>query len=122
MSLPEFSVRRPVTVFVVSEDGTARAGADYVALAERLTFYPGSPLEQSVTLRILADAEKEDVEVLSVSLLPPVSAVLDPDRQRGSVTIRDRPPIAGLWPRFRPGGPESGPGKPDSSDRGKGSE
>jgi chitinase len=65
----------PVSVRFATADGTARAGADYLATAGLLTFAPG---ETSKTVRVAAvgDAAAEADETFSLTLSAPGHAVL----------------------------------------------
>ena len=65
-----------VSVAFATADGTASAGADYLAKSDTLTFAPGAPLTQTVTVAILNDAVFEGAEIFSVNLSTPVGATL----------------------------------------------
>ncbi|MEM9556249.1 MAG: IPTL-CTERM sorting domain-containing protein [Acidobacteriota bacterium] len=61
-------VAQTVTVDVATLDGSATAGADYVPLSQTLTFLPGDPLSQTVTVDVVADDVVEGDEDFMVSL------------------------------------------------------
>ena len=56
----------PVVVHLVTIDRTARAGIDYVGLDQDLTFAPGDPLTQTLTVMPLDDVSLEETEDLEV--------------------------------------------------------
>jgi uncharacterized repeat protein (TIGR01451 family) len=80
--------RHALTVSYSTENGTASAGADYVAVAGTLTFRPGST-RQEVRVPVRADSLEEPNESLTVILSGDLLADV-PGRAR--VTIIDRPP------------------------------
>ncbi len=66
-------------------DGTAKAGADYVAVANaELIFAPGET-EKSISVAVLGDTNKEGDESFEVLLLNPVNATLG--QARGKATL-----------------------------------
>ena len=66
----------PVTVSVGSEDGTAIAGSDYVALSsDTLTFAPGET-SHTIAVHINGDTANEPDEIFTVLLSNPANAVL----------------------------------------------
>ena len=90
-------VATEVTVTVRSADGTARAGADFVALDTQVVFAVGET-QRTVTLRVVGDTAVEGDETLSLNLVDPVGAsVLD---GQAEITIRNddylAPVITGL--------------------------
>jgi hypothetical protein len=76
----------PVTVTYATEDGTAVAGADYVATNGTLTFAPGE-LTKTVSVAVTADVAPEPDEVFYLVLSPPVSGTLE--RPKASCTITE---------------------------------
>ncbi len=77
-----------VTVGWTAEDGTARAGEDYLAAGGRLTFQPG---EREMTLRVetLDDRRVEPSETFRVRLMDSMNAAPAPEAASGTVTITD---------------------------------
>ncbi|KDB53637.1 hypothetical protein X805_07670 [Sphaerotilus natans subsp. natans DSM 6575] len=76
----------PVTVAYATANGTALAGADYVAQNGTLTFAPGET-SKTITVTILDDAVYEGPESFSVELSAPTnSVILDGS---GTATIKD---------------------------------
>ncbi|MGH9282590.1 MAG: Calx-beta domain-containing protein, partial [Acidimicrobiales bacterium] len=64
-----------VTVELRTYDGTAKAGSDYKALVQTLTFAPGQT-SITVPIRILGDRLREGNEAFTVQLSNPTGAVL----------------------------------------------
>jgi hypothetical protein len=62
----------PITVDFTTSDGTATAGADYLAKLGTITFPPGSSSE-SFTISILDDLIDEPNETVEVTLIPPIN-------------------------------------------------
>jgi hypothetical protein len=56
--------------------GTASAGSDFTAKSDTLTFNPGEPLSQQVTVTVLGDAVNEPNETFELVLDTPVGAVV----------------------------------------------
>ncbi len=82
-----------VTVNWRTSDGTAAAGADYAAIAGALTFAPGGPLTQKVSVAILDDTEHEaNPETFTIVLSNPSNAAIDPNNDRVTVTITSDDP------------------------------
>ncbi len=79
-----------ITVSYATQDGTAKAGLDYIGAAGTLTFLPGETVK-TVAISILADALVEGNETFSLALGTPVgNAAL---RQgTGTATIHDSAP------------------------------
>lgn len=66
-------------------DGTAKAGADYVAVANaELVFSPGET-EKTIAVTVVGDTNKENDEYFEVLLLNPVNATLG--QGRGKATL-----------------------------------
>ena len=76
----------PVTVTASSSNGTAAAGSDYNALLPTLvTFTPGGPLTQTVSVTINGDDFRERNENFIVRLQSPVGATLGDDTGVGRI-------------------------------------
>lgn len=85
-----------VRVDVATSDGTAVAGADYVALpATTLTFPPGET-SLTVDVSILDDALFEGDETFSLLLSNPVDAVILDDTGTGTIVDDEGPPVVDL--------------------------
>ena len=77
----------PVTVSYKTQNGTAAAPGDYVAVpATTLTFQPDE-VEKQVQVTINGDATREGNETFTVVLSGPTGATLDPQRTRATVTV-----------------------------------
>jgi len=74
----------PVTVNYTTTDGTAQAGADYVAASGTLTFAPGVSTQQ-IPITIIGDTIGEFTEQFFVDLSGPVTGILG--QSRATVTI-----------------------------------
>jgi hypothetical protein len=77
------------TVDYATEDGSANAGADYLASSGTLTFAPGETLRTIVVL-IRGDGKTEDDETLFVNLSKPTNATLA-DSQAVVTILNDDP-------------------------------
>jgi hypothetical protein len=77
ISLSEASTE-PITVTLMTLDGTAEAGSDYVAVFTTITFEPGVT-EMTYTIRVLGDKKAEEDEWFTVGLSDPVGALLYDD-------------------------------------------
>jgi len=80
----------PVVVGYETEDGTAKAGADYEAKADSVTFNPGE-LTKTVSIKIKGDTVKEGNEVFFLRLLS-VATGYAGDGGDGCVIIDDDGP------------------------------
>jgi hypothetical protein len=81
----------PVVVDYATTDGTAIAGADYVATSGRLTFNPGET-SKTFSVTINGDTLFEANETFFVDLTNPVNANLLQARATGTITNDDPPP------------------------------
>lgn len=77
----------PVTVLLSTSDGTATAGADYVAVASQLVTIPAGNLNTNVALSIVGDDDFEPTETFTVNISTPTNAILGDST--GTVTIND---------------------------------
>ena len=71
---------QPITVDFATADGTAIAGEDYTGTSGTLTFNPGDPLTQTITISVLSDTEVEGDETFVVSLSNATNATISSDR------------------------------------------
>ena len=83
-----------VTVDYATADGTARAGADYIAASGTLTF-PVGETAKTVNVEVLADAHDEGEETLTLTLSNPSYGELGDAEASG--TIEDSSPIPKAW-------------------------
>ncbi len=94
------AVNHPVHVSVSSADGTATAaGGDYVPLLNHtLTFHPGEPLTQFVTVAVRGDVTVEPDETFELHLSDPIDATINDGIAIGTITNEDdgryAPPVA----------------------------
>ena len=79
---------KTVTVNYATANGTATAGADYVAATGQLTFAPGV-VSQSITVAVLGDMLVEPAETFTVGLSSPVNATIAIGSATGSITDDD---------------------------------
>jgi uncharacterized repeat protein (TIGR01451 family)/MYXO-CTERM domain-containing protein len=80
-----------VTVGWATANGSATAGADYVAGSGALTFAAGVTL-QTVTVAVTGDLLDEPVETFVVNLSAPVNAILGDAQATGTINDDDAPP------------------------------
>ena len=84
----------PVTVNYATANGTATAGADYVAASGPVeTFAPGQTLKQ-VTVQVIGDILDEPNETFTVTLSAATNAVLGTSVATGTITDDDVLPVA----------------------------
>ena len=83
-----------VTVAYDTEDGTARAGADYKAASGRLTFPAESTAAQRIEVRLLDDRVDESGETLTVRLSDPQGATLAAATATGTIQDDDARALA----------------------------
>ncbi len=82
-----------VSVKYATADGTATiADNDYTAATETLTFNPGQPLTQTVTVKVKGDTKVEPTENFKLVLSAPTNATLDATKTEATgVIIGDDP-------------------------------
>jgi hypothetical protein len=83
----------PITVEYATADGSAIAPADYVAEHEKLTFKPGDPLTQKVTIDVRGDHLDEADEWFKVDLSNPTNAGLADPQGIGTIIDDDGPGV-----------------------------
>ena len=95
----------PVTVHYATADGSATAGSDFQAVSGTLTFAPGDPLTQTVTVLVHGDRLGEANEGFPVRLSDPTIAFLGDAFGAGTI-VDDEPKmnIAGFCGRREFGG------------------
>ncbi len=93
----DHAASEPVTVSYATADCTADAGSDYQAAAGSLTFSPGGPLAQTVTVNVYGDVLPEGDETFLLELTNPVGGSLG--EALGNGVIRDNDRTAALTPR-----------------------
>jgi hypothetical protein len=84
-----------VTVSYATADGTATAGAHYVAVAGTVTFAPGSGL-QTLPLHVIGDVAIELDKTFSVSLFNPVNATILDGASEVTIVDDDAPSLSSL--------------------------
>ena len=83
-----------VTVQYATANGTATAGEDYTAASGTITFIPGGPLTQTITVAVLGDTLCEENETLTVTLSNPANASLSDNQGVGTIIDDDLcPPL-----------------------------
>lgn len=77
-----------VTVNYATADGTATAGSDYTATSGTLTFNPGDPTTQTITVNVTADstAEALNQETFFVNLSGATNATIADPQGQGTIT------------------------------------
>ena len=83
-----------VTVAYETEDGTAKAGADYQAASGLLTFPAESTVAQQIEVRLLDDEVDESGETLTVRLSDPQGATLATATATGTIQDDDARALA----------------------------
>ena len=99
LSLPvtlSSATSQTVSVQYTTTDGTATAGADYVAANGTLTFKPGETAK-AVTVAVNGDTAVETDETVTVTLLNPVNAKLETASATGTITNDDAAPRSGHY-------------------------
>lgn len=81
---------RTVAVTASTSDLQAKAGQDYDATTQRVTFTPGT-IAQTVTVGVIADAVKEDAEAFVLNLSDPANATLAVQGALGGISDDDKP-------------------------------
>ena len=87
----------PVTVAYETEDGSAKAGADYQAAGGRLTFAAESTGAQQIEVRLRDDRVDESRETFVVRLSGPTGAPLAVTTATGTILDDDARTLA-VWP------------------------
>jgi len=67
---------QPVTVNYATFVGTASAGADFAPASGTVTFTPGGPTTQNITVGVNGDTLQEDTESFAVTLSSPTNATI----------------------------------------------
>ncbi len=78
-----------ISVNVTSANGSATANEDYTAVAQTLTFNPGGPLSQTVSVTIIGDTEDESSETFQLLLSNPSNATLATSFATGTISNDD---------------------------------
>ena len=84
----------PVTVAYQTEDGRAKAGADYEAASGRLTFAAESTVAQQIEVRLRDDPVDESPETFTVRLSDPQGATLAVTTATGTILDDDTRALA----------------------------
>src|SRR5205085_795976 len=85
-----------VTVNYATADGTATAGSDYTAKSGTLTFNPGDPLTQTVTVLVNGDTTYEANETFFVNLSGATNATLADGQGLGTILNDDAQPTLAI--------------------------
>ena len=85
----------PVTVDYLTEDGTAKAGEDYIGTAGTLVFAPGETAKR-IEVSVLDDARDEGEETLTLRLRDAARAIIADAEAIGTIENDDRMPAAWL--------------------------
>ena len=88
------AVAQTVTVQYATADGSAVAGADYVASGGTVTF-PAGVVSRTVSVPVLGDLLDEDAETFSVYLSNPTNATIADGQGIGTITDND--PLPSLF-------------------------
>ncbi|HEX5801306.1 MAG TPA: Calx-beta domain-containing protein [Gaiellaceae bacterium] len=83
---------RTVSVGWATGDGTAAAGSDYTAASGSLTFAPGGPTTQSVTVQVLGDTLNEENETVRLTLAGAAGAAVADAEGLGTIVDKNAPP------------------------------
>jgi hypothetical protein len=83
----------PVVVEYATADGSAVDSWDYVARHDKLTFAPGDPLTQTVTIDVRGDRLDELDESFAVNLSNPMNAQISDAKGVGTIIDDDVPPM-----------------------------
>lgn len=89
----------PISVDYATADGTAVSTgteADFTATSGTLTFNPGDPLSQTVTVSVNGDSLDEPLEQFNLSLSNPTNATLDPNQTTAIGEILPPNPIVSV--------------------------
>jgi CSLREA domain-containing protein len=93
-----------VVVHYSTSDGSAKAGSDYTATSGDLTFLPGGPPEQTVTVPLINDNIPESTENFTVTLSAPSGGTIGtPSSATVSITDTDTAPSPTPTPTATPG-------------------
>lgn len=82
-----------VTASYATANGTATSGADYVAASGTVSFSPGSPLVQTLTVTVESDARDEFDETFVVNLTSPANATIGDGQATATITDDDPEPV-----------------------------
>ena len=91
----EFSVtlsaasEKTITINYSSADGSATASEDYTAVADTLTFNPGDPLSQTISITVQGDGDSEPDEQFFVNLTGSSNVTLGNSQGTGTITDDD---------------------------------
>ncbi len=79
----------PITVNFATMDGTAMGGSDFQLASKTLTFNPGEPLFQNISVPITGDAIDEADEIFSAKLSNATNATIARDSATGTILNDD---------------------------------
>ena len=85
----------PVSMLMVSVDGTATGGSDFVLVNVPVNFLPGNPLTQEFAINVLDDAEIEPQENFELYIQPVEHVIIgEDDRLAINVVDNDLTPLS----------------------------
>jgi uncharacterized repeat protein (TIGR01451 family) len=82
-----------VKVDFATASGTATAATDYQSATGTLTFNPGDPLTQSVTVQVNGDTVNEPNETFFVNLTNPQNSTISDNQGQGTILNDDAPGV-----------------------------
>ena len=86
-----------VTVDFATANGTATAGSDYQATSGTLTFVPGGPTVQTITVLVLdGTLDEPNEETFTVTLTSPTNTTLATAQATGTIIDDDPPPTISI--------------------------
>ena len=91
LSLSEAAIQ-PVTVGYITQDGTARAGSDYLTQSGSVSFAPGES-QKVIAVSVLGDTQLEDNESFFLQLTEVTGADLDNGLATATLVNDDRPSL-----------------------------
>jgi subtilisin family serine protease len=81
-------ISSPASIKLISINGSARAGQDFMAVDQQVDFGAGES-RQKVSVTLIDDSESEGIESFSLQLLPPASGVVAGNHSITTVRIDD---------------------------------
>src|SRR5262249_21381136 len=83
-----------ITINYATADGTAVAPVDYTETARALTFQPGDPLTQTISVPVVDDATWRGTRNLTLSLVTATDAAVGNGTATGAIVDDDPPPVS----------------------------
>jgi len=85
-----------VSVNYTTTNGTAIAPGDYTSISGTLTFNPGNPITQNITVLVNGDVTNEPTETFTVDLDTPINASISDPQGVGTITNDDGQPTISI--------------------------